>query len=1027
MPMRRAILLSLLAVCPCVFALDPALDVSQYGHKSWLFRDGFAQGQIFYIAQTSDGYLWFATERGLLRFDGVKPAAWQPPTGQSLPSDTVLRLLASRDGTLWIGTLDGLASWKNGRLNRYREFDGFYVMALIQDHEGSIWAGGREPTGYGKVCKIGSGDTQCETGTTHPGSVHGLYEDRKGNLWVATGTGLWRWKPGPQEFFPLGQPNGILNIAEDEQEGILIGTPGRVVRLMGREFRTAYPLPVALRQNTVGPVLLRDRDGSLWIGTDGGLEHIHQGRADVFLQRDGLSGATINRLFEDAEGSIWVATNAGLDRFRELPIVTYSRRQGLSSDTIGQILGTRDGSLWFSSRDGLNRMKDGRPILYHPANDVPVPGVQQIALRGFSKVGLGGLFEDSRGRVWLPTLAGVGYLENDRYVATPSPGGFVWAAAEDASGDVWVCNRDRGLLRVSPGKPVERIPWSTLGHKDAAMEMIGDPARGGLWLGFIQGGIVYFRDGQLRETYSASNGLGKGRVYQFRFDSEGALWIGTDGGLSRLKDGRVATLTSANGLPCDTVQWATEDNNQSVWMHTACGLLRVPRVELEAWASAADKTQQKVRGTVFDSSGGVRLRTVLGSNHPYFAKTPDGKLWFATLEGLSMVDPRRLPFNKLPPPVHVERIIADRQTYWENLSGDAPSNPRLPPLVRDLTIDYAALSLAAPEKIRFRYMLEGRDRDWRDDVDNRRQAVYNDLPPRKYRFRVIASNESGVWNETGASFDFSIEPKFYQTRLFQTSCVAAFLAMLWGTHRLRLLYVTRQFNLRLEERVAERTRIARDLHDTLLQSFQGVLLKFSTARYLMRERPDDAEEMLERTIDQAREAITQGRDKVQGLRSSTVIANDLVRAITTFGAGLAGDTGQNGPELRVQVEGKSRDLPPLIRDEVYHVACESLRNAFRHAHARRIEVEFRYDPRQFRLRVVDNGKGIDPAVLSAGGRAGHYGLPGIRERAELAGGKLSIWSRLDAGTEIELTIPHSIAYAKSSPVRRSRSSGEGTG
>jgi len=256
------------------------------------------------------------------------------------------------------------------------------------------------------------------------------------------------------------------------------------------------------------------------------------------------------------------------------------------------------------------------------------------------------------------------------------------------------------------------------------------------------------------------------------------------------------------------------------------------------------------------------------------------------------------------------------------------------------------------------------------------------------------------------------------TTAISTFFIAAFFA--WAITR-------RIVELRLEERVNERTRIARDLHDTLLQSFQGCLLKFSAVKYVIRSRPDEAEETLERIIDQARSAVTEGRDAVQGLRASTVVANDLARAIGTFGEGLAADqAGPNCPEFCVQVEGKSRDLPPLVRDEVCRVACEALRNAFRHAQAKRIEVEFRYDPRQFRLRVADNGKGIDPAVLSAGGRARHHGLPGLKERAELAGGKLTVWSRLDSGTEIELTIPGLIAYTKSPPDSRSMASGKGT-
>jgi signal transduction histidine kinase len=389
-----------------------------------------------------------------------------------------------------------------------------------------------------------------------------------------------------------------------------------------------------------------------------------------------------------------------------------------------------------------------------------------------------------------------------------------------------------------------------------------------------------------------------------------------------------------------------------------------------------------------------------------------------SLDGVSVVDTRHLPFNKLPPPVHIEQIVADRKPY------DANAGLRLPPLIRDLQIDYTALSLVAPEKMHFRYKLEGHDRDW-VDAGTRRQAFYSDLRPRNYRFRVAACNNSGVWNEAGAFLDFSVAPTYYQTRWFQALCVAAFLALLGGLYRLRLRQLAWQFNVRLEERVAERTRIARDFHDTLLQSFQGVLMKFSAVTYQIPERPD-VQKNLETILEQARQAVTEGREAVQGLRSSTVVTNDLARAIGALAEDLAArHTTPNCPEFHLRVEGESRDLAPIVRDDVHRIACEAVRNAFRHAQAGRIEVEIHYERRRLRLRVLDNGKGIDQKILGGGGRPGHFGLAGMQERAKLVGGKLTVLSRLEAGTEAELTIPASLAYAKASVERRSMSSGGG--
>ena len=281
---------------------------------------------------------------------------------------------------------------------------------------------------------------------------------------------------------------------------------------------------------------------------------------------------------------------------------------------------------------------------------------------------------------------------------------------------------------------------------------------------------------------------------------------------------------------------------------------------------------------------------------------------------------------------------------------------------------------------------------------------------------MIASNNSGVWNEQGATLDFSISPAYWQTTWFRVACVAAVLVLMWALYQLRLRQIAQAFNARLDERVAERTRIARELHDTLLQNFQGLLLRFQTVLALCETRPADAKEVLRSSIDQTAQAITEGREAVQGLRASTVESNDLAQAITTLGEQLAAETG-NAAGLHVEVQGTPRNLHPIVRDEIYRIASEALRNAFRHAEAQQIEVEFRYDARQLRLRIRDDGKGIDPAFLTAQGHTGHFGLHGMRERAKVVGGKLTVWTAAESGAEIELIVPAARAYA--APRRRS--------
>ena len=781
--------------------------------------------------------------------------------------------------------------------------------------------------------------------------------------------------------------------------------------------------------------MLRDREGCLWTGTRGrGLIHVHQGRSDIFAQSDGLSGDNVTDLFEDREGNIWVATLSGLDRFRDFAAATISANQGLSNDAVVSVLADRDGSVWLGTNNGLNRWDNGLVTVYRErlsrrvTGDVRQPAAREINGSGLPSIGCS-LFQDDRARVWVSTLDGTGYLENDRFIAiTGIPAGIVNSFAEDSVGNLWLAHQDRGLLRVSPDHAVEPITWARLGRQDQPRALAADRIKGGLWIGFNLGGIAYFADGEVRASYDAGKGLRGGRVNDLRFNDD-ALWAATDGGLSRLKNGRIATLTSRSGLPCDAVHSLMEDNARSFWLLTACGVVRIARSELDAWSAAVDAnndSKRTIQATVLDSSDGVINYTETFSYSPHGAKSRDGKLWFTTLGGVSVVDPLHLPVNKLLPPVHVAKIIADGKMYWQNSAGDPSSQARLPPLVRDLQIDYTALSLVAPEKIRFRYKLEGQDPDWKDTTD--RKAVYSNLGPRKYRFRVIACNNSGVWNESGASFGFFIEPAYYQTTWFLVLCAAVFLAMLAGLYRLRLWYLVHQFNMRLDERVGERTRIARDLHDTLLQSFQGVLLKFHAVTYALPDRPAEARKTLESAIEEARQAIAEGRDAVQGLRSSTVPTEDLARAIGTLGEGLAASPdGRPSPDFRVQVEGTTRKLAPVVRDEVYRIAGEAMRNAFRHAGAGRVEVDIHYDKRQLIVRIRDNGKGIDAKVLDEGGRAGHHGLPGMHERAKLVGGKLAIWSELHSGTEIELTVPAPVAYAKPPAASRPPSSGKETG
>jgi ligand-binding sensor domain-containing protein/signal transduction histidine kinase len=1011
------------AWCGCALALDPTLDVAQYAHTAWKIREGFSKGGIGSFAQTSDGYLWLGTEFGLLRFDGVRNVEWQPPGGSSLPDNHVRALLATRDGALWIGTYAGLAKLQGGRLTTYGELDGESINGLVEDGEGTVWVS-TNARGRGLLCAIRDANVRCDGGDGKLGAYAGsLYEDSRGNLWVAAASGLWRWKPGPPSAYPLPNPlGGSLQVLAEGASGALVVVTRPGIAQVSTERVEALPIP-SLPPNLRATDVLRDREGSLWIGTlDAGIVHVREGRTDFFARSDGLSGDRVGHLFEDREGNVWVATTEGVDRFRALAAATSSVGRGLASG-IGAVLADRDGSVWISAEASLNRFRNGHWTVYssrhEPSSDPRSPrpaqtaGDESIMLKGFPDSAAGSLLQDSRGRLWLGTYyGGLGYLEGERFVPVAGvPAGFIDSIVEDSEGSIWIAHRDAGLMRISPGGDVRSMPWTSLGSSGPARRLAPDPSRRGLWLGFDSGGVAQFVDGRVSAAYATGDGPVKGRVNALYGDGDGTLWVGTPSSLGRVRDGRLATLDSADGLPCNGVLGIVADDDGSLWLYMTCGLVRIARSELVAWASAIEHgsgARRTIRATVLGSADGVRSVESVGSPSPQIARSTDGTLWLAARDGVTMVDPRHLPYNKLPPPVHVEQVVADRRPY-------DPSAPlSLPPLVRDLQIEYTALSFVAPEKVLFRYKLEGRDRDWQD-AGNRRQAFYTDLAPGNYRFRVIACNNSGVWNENGASLDFSIAPAYWQTSWFRALCVLAFIALLLALYLLRVRHLARQFNTTLDARVNERMRIARDLHDTLLQSFHGLLLRFQTATDLLPNRATEAKQVLDSAIDQAAEAITEGRDAVQGLRTSAMETNDLADAIRTVGEELAADEGASrGVVLRVEAQGAPRTLHPIVRDEILRIAGEAMRNAFRHAEAKHIEVELRYDERELRLRVRDDGKGIDPKVLNRGGREGHFGMHGMRERAKLIGGKLTVWSGLDSGTELELSIPAAHAYTSSS-------------
>ena len=634
----------LLGGCACSLALNPSLDISQYGHTGWTIRGGFATGTAFAMAQTPDGYLWLATEFGLFRSDGVRFLRWQPPAGQQLP-ETPYALLVTRDGTLWIGTFAGLASWNNGKLTQYPEVRASFITSLLEDREGTVWVGTLfdspgSPTG--RLCAIRSGHAQCYGEDGSFGSfVWSLGEDSSGALWAGTESGLWHWKPGPPKRYAVPGVR-LADLTQSGDGRLIVGIRGGGLRQVIGDKLEAYSIRSAMNSNATLPdrdidanKLLRDRDGGLWIGTNQrGLIHVHHGRTDVFTAENGLSGNIIAGLFEDREGNIWVSTAGGLDRFRELPVTTVSTKQGLSSDNVHSVIATTDGSVWIATLDGLTRWQKGQTTIFRKADGLPDDMVQSM-------------YQDHAGRIWVFTGHGLAWFNNGRFVSVDGvPSTEVYSITGDNAGNLWLSG-NKGLSHLREGRLIENLPWTELGRRQQAKAIIFDQDRGGLWLGFWQdGGVEFFKDGQVRLSYKAANGMTKGPVAAVRLDRDGTVWAATqNGGVSRIKDGRITTLTTSNGLPCDKIHWTTEEDDRSLWLYTACGLLRIPHSQMDAWIS---DPARRVEPRLWDATDGALPWGSPSSFGPTFAKAADGKLWFVTREDIEVVDSSAAFFEQTP-------------------------------------------------------------------------------------------------------------------------------------------------------------------------------------------------------------------------------------------------------------------------------------------------------------------------------------------------------------------------------------------
>jgi signal transduction histidine kinase/ligand-binding sensor domain-containing protein len=973
-------------------ALDPNRLPSQYVRQQWIAGSTFPGGAVNAIAQTADGYLWIGTDKGLLRFDGFSfsSISFTPtPAASDVP---ILQLLTDADGQLWVRPQGAdVVHQTNGRFEsiRYGGMQTSQVTAISKDGNGNMLV---SDIANGTFRFRGNEVEKIATPAVLPGAmppIISMAEGTGGKLWMGSlGAGLFYFADGRASHVNAGllerKINCLLAISNDE---LWVGTDTGLFRWNGKDFRPTG-LPSALGSIQILS-MLRDRDSNIWVGTARGLLRINSNGTSVSAEDEIRGNGGINALFEDREGNLWVGGAQGLGRIRDSTFITYPPFIDSRFEQNGPVYVDSEGRAWFApAKGGLYALKDGR--------------IQSI-----------------------PT----GIPAND-VVYSISGGGD----------ELWVGRQHGGLTRLyfRNGAVASKTFTRANGLAQNSVYAVYRSHDGSVWAGTLSGGVSRFKDERFT-NYTTANGLASNTISSILETRKGEMWFAASGGLSSLSNGQWKTYTTRDGLPFDGANCLFEDSSGTLWTGTSAGLAVFVGNRFQAPGTWPDVLRDPIYGMAEDRNGWLWIATshhvlqvrrdklaegILGASDVREYGSEDGlpssegvsrsssvvadsqgRIWFSLSRGISLVDPSHMPDSSPPAIAHVEGVLADGRPI------NAANPVRVPPSSKRIAFTYTALSLASPERIRFRYLVDDFDRNWSAPVVTR-EAVYTNLGPGSYRFRVIASNSSGLWNGEESAITFEVEPAVWQTWWFRSAVVvlAAFMTLL--LYRLRMHRLTYRLNVRFEERLAERTRIARELHDTILQSFQGLTLHFQRARNLLPGRALEAIQTLDAALEGAEQAIVESRDAIHDLRSPTKVSGALEEEIKALGEELvAKDTIAKDPiEFRIVIEGSPCALRPDLHTGIFRIAREALRNAFNHSHGRLIETEIAYTASQFRLRIRDDGKGIVPAERIQAERTGHWGLRGMRERAEHLGGELAVWSEPGAGTEIELRIPALFTY-----------------
>jgi ligand-binding sensor domain-containing protein/two-component sensor histidine kinase len=966
---------SLLLATGIAYGLDPSRTLTQYVHRIWQVQQGLPQASIFSILQTQDGYLWLGTQTGLVRFDGVRFTPLENIYRDAPINIWIRNILEAPAGTLWFGTNEtGLFRLENGVITHFSQKDG-----------------------------LPSDTIQC------------LVSDQRGQVWVCTGNGLARFKEGKFQVYRTAQGLSSDNVRDGcvAPDGNLwaVGDSPQLNFWDGSGFGS-QPLKSLPPDATVRTVLCSG-DGTIWIGSSEGLIHRTAEHERLLTVKDGLVDNSVVDLAAGRDGSLWIGTRNGFSRWRNGEIDHFRPQDGLSQSTVYSIGEDREGNLWVGTKHGLNQFVDGRAIPYTvneglPSNDT------------------GPVLEDSRGNIWVGTLgAGLSRFDGRQFKALTTKqnlaSNLISALAEDAAGDLWV-GTDRGLNRLRDGQVVETCTTARGLPSNDIRSLFRDHS-GVLWVG-TSSGAAAFRDGAFHQPASLAGTLrvpilafgedgdqhlylataggvrsfAAGKVDElqqnvgplrgvdtFYRDRDGLLWMGMlGGGLRLLEHGKLSAFLMRDGLFDNEIFGIVADTQDRLWMACSKGIFSIPRADLRRFARGEIK---KLSSSPYSPTDALRVIECKSGVQPAASVMSDGRLWFSTIRGLIVLDPKHLQRNVPPPQIVIEDVTVNGERENPSLIG------KLAPGRKNLEFQYTGLSFLAPGRITFRYILEGYDKTW-IDAGARREAFYTNLPPGKFHFRVTACNVDGVCNETGSVVDFVLASHYYQRLWFLPMCAVLIAMTIWLAYQLRIRRLREHFSLIL----TERNRIARELHDTLIQGFSGITMEMQALSARLRSPVERS--TLEDIIQDAGNCLRETRRSVAGLRSGQSGAN----------AGLAGAieraarqiTEAKDIRLKLKLEKSPKGLAADVEYNLVRIAQEAVSNSVKHSGARTVEVALDCTLDAVHLSVRDDGSGF---ARDENGHGGHYGLIGMKERASHIGADFELASTPGKGTTVSVVLP----------------------